>query len=411
MILEVNNTFDERRMYLLTPDDPQRQADLSPRAEPNQTLRTDRNPRRAVFKESWPKDFHVSPFNSRKGSYRLTATDPLHPSMQGTGPISATIALMSSKEHLKLVASLSSTGTAIDPCSMTALQKIRFLSSWWWVGLLTFPRILAEAFRLIVQRNLHVWLRPEPLKGTINRRPTATEAQLEPIFRRYLHHLIQRSTKPLSVTYHPAAGLGGQQQQQQPQTFLSPSVVAAAAATAQPTTTQPPTAKPPTRHINLHILTPVFYTRFLRYSHTTLEAFASEFDEQGNGATAARAPRLGGLLLPLRVTLGGDGLQMPAAERERELWWGDGFAFGVVVRGLRGREGVSGMDGYVMRCEGEGERTVYARAVRRELLAERIAFGSGEVLGGVRVLGRVGLAWVVSGVVSGGLGSVMASRG
>ncbi|KAL8954704.1 MAG: hypothetical protein Q9183_006972, partial [Haloplaca sp. 2 TL-2023] len=56
MILEVNNTFDERRMYFLK--------NLNP-DEQNQ-VETTTDPPKPKFKTTWPKDFHVSPFNSRK---------------------------------------------------------------------------------------------------------------------------------------------------------------------------------------------------------------------------------------------------------------------------------------------------------------------------------------------------------
>lgn len=68
MILEVNNTFDERRMYLLRPGSDDDEMDPDDREKTENAL---------YFKETWQKDFHVSPFNSRKGSYSLRAIDPL----------------------------------------------------------------------------------------------------------------------------------------------------------------------------------------------------------------------------------------------------------------------------------------------------------------------------------------------
>jgi hypothetical protein len=58
------------------------------------------------FTNSWTKDFHVSPFNSRKCEYSLVAYDPLHPTMNGKGRIENTITLKSSKAGSKLVARL-----------------------------------------------------------------------------------------------------------------------------------------------------------------------------------------------------------------------------------------------------------------------------------------------------------------
>ncbi|GAB1313886.1 hypothetical protein MFIFM68171_04096 [Madurella fahalii] len=246
MILEVNNTFDERRMYFLTPEyTDSKRTDYSTNHQTNATEET-KNPRKisplqANLTRSWPKDFHVSPFNSRKGSYTLTASDPLCPSMQGKGPLSNTINLISSKGHCKLVATLSQEGAALDPCDMTRYQKFRFLASWWWVGFLTFPRILKEAFPLFFRHKLHVWYRPEPLKDSIGRRADSTERQLEGIFRRYLKHLVEQSATPLAVKY-AAGGLSGDTSQ----LMLSP------AARDMVDTAE---------ELELKVLTPAFYTR------------------------------------------------------------------------------------------------------------------------------------------------------
>jgi DUF1365 family protein len=187
MILEVNNTFDERRMYFLPSDaDSRRRRGSPPAEEPEQGKCSPQ-----TFKQAWPKDFHVSPFNSRKGSYTVTATDPLSPTMQGIGPVSVAINLLSSKGHLKLVTKLFSVGTAIDPAGMTPSHKLRFLATWCWVGLLTYSRILKEAYRLFVHRRLHVWFKPEPLAGTTPRRASPTEQQAGLISRWYVRLVLR----------------------------------------------------------------------------------------------------------------------------------------------------------------------------------------------------------------------------
>lgn len=161
MILEVNNTFGERRVYL-----------LDPAALDSSSGKTD-----STFRSLWEKDFHVSPFNSRKGSYTLKAANPF-PSAEcdiNDGRIDNTIVMQSSKGHAKIVARVFSTGPSIKVKSMTLLETLRFISGWWWVGLLTFPRILKEAFRLFFHRKLHVWYRPEILASSIGRLPSPTE--------------------------------------------------------------------------------------------------------------------------------------------------------------------------------------------------------------------------------------------
>ncbi|KAL2148320.1 hypothetical protein VTH82DRAFT_2240 [Thermothelomyces myriococcoides] len=213
MILEVNNTFDERRMYFLTEDKvSERQSDAcsAHSCGGQQGKRASRNITSGrTFRQIWPKDFHVSPFNSREGSYTLTASDPLAGiNRQGKmAPISITITLLSPNGHPKMVATLSSTGDPLEPCTMSIKQKACFLARWWPVGFLTYPRILWQAAALFFRRRLRVWFRPEPLKGTLSRRATGTERQLEAVFRRYLQHLVEQAQVAVEVKYTAAAGI------------------------------------------------------------------------------------------------------------------------------------------------------------------------------------------------------------
>ena len=168
MILEVNNTFGERRIYFL------RQS-LSINVKTYVGDQSFENSPSAQFTDAWSKDFHVSPFNSRKGSYSLTANDPFFPNMTGSLPVSNTITLNSSKQHAKLIARVFSTEPSLNPSTFGYWQGFRFIASWWWVGFVTFPRIVREAGKLYFRRKLHVWYRPEVLNSSIGRQATADE--------------------------------------------------------------------------------------------------------------------------------------------------------------------------------------------------------------------------------------------
>lgn len=173
MILEVNNTFDERRMYLLNAEQPKNDSgiDLLELSGVDSNVRKE-----TIFTNSWTKDFHVSPFNSRKGSYSLKAVDPLAAyKKSGRLSIDNTIVLHSSGEHAKLVARVFSEGEPQDPVSLGTLQLSKFIAAWWWVGLMTFPRIAKEAWKLYFKRNLHVWFRPEVAEGSVGRNANADE--------------------------------------------------------------------------------------------------------------------------------------------------------------------------------------------------------------------------------------------
>lgn len=187
MILEVNNTFDERRMYFLKDTEP----DDGLSGDGNGSLiaeKMDRNGSQGQtlseqkvagrFAKSWPKDFHVSPFNSRKGAYSLSANDPFVPQLRsraGAALINNTITLSSSKHHPKLIARVFSSSDSIDPYKLNGWGTIKFVAAWWWVGFVTFPRIVREAGKLFFRRKLHVWFRPEVLKDSIGRKETEDE--------------------------------------------------------------------------------------------------------------------------------------------------------------------------------------------------------------------------------------------
>lgn len=252
IVLEVNNTFDERRPYLILRDFAAEARLLS------QPARGD--PSQSRIKSSWTKDFHVSPFNSRKGTYTLLASDPLGPDMKGFRGIDVTINLGSSKGHAKLVARLVSQGEAIDPESLSLMGKIKFLAAWFWVGFVTFPRIVREAAVLFFKKKLHVWYRPEPLKDSLGRHATSEEQFLESVFRSYLRHLVEQCHKPLVVKY-VSSGVTSNVEE----TMSSPRCTGLAEDIVT---------------LELKVLTPVFYPRYVRYAHD-FEAIFTEMADNG----------------------------------------------------------------------------------------------------------------------------------
>jgi DUF1365 family protein len=131
MLLEVNNTFDERRLYLL-------------RAQPEESRELDALRKTKTFQNVWEKDFHVSPFNSRKGSYPLKAADPFNSGLANV-EVDNAVTLLSSEHHAKLVARIFSIGEPLDPASFSSWDTVRFLAGSCWDGFVTFPRIARKA--------------------------------------------------------------------------------------------------------------------------------------------------------------------------------------------------------------------------------------------------------------------------
>jgi DUF1365 family protein len=244
MILEVNNTFDERRMYFM-----ERRAD----SEESKDLGV-------KFAQEWPKDFHVSPFNDRGGAYSVQSTDPFAPSIDDLYKVDNNIVLKSEDGKPKLVARVFSTEPGIDARTMTTWETFVFVLRWWWVGFMTNPRILKEA-RTLWAKKLQVYYRPEVLSSSIGRKETPDEIKLEVFFRDLLHQLavVARST------FHYTAAAGPTRAKQ---------IVIHSTRANEEITSCP--------EIEIHVLTPAFYSQVVRHG-SLVEAFDRYCFRPANG--------------------------------------------------------------------------------------------------------------------------------
>ncbi|EME46331.1 hypothetical protein DOTSEDRAFT_70354 [Dothistroma septosporum NZE10] len=361
MILEVNNTFDERRMYLL-------KAVKSEHDELDKNSPSD--PAAITFTDTWSKDFHVSPFNSRKGTYSLKAKDPLIVFQETAHlAIDNTIVLRSSKGHTKLIARVWSQGTPVSPAEVTTFQLSKFILAWWWVGLFTFPRTVWQAQKLFVRRKLHVWYRPETAQGSIGRSYTDDEVVLEEVFRAFLTDAMENTDKPLRVIYEPAHSEGGE------------------IVLYSPCFTYEEDHK---STLTIKVLSPAFYSRFIHYSHAK-EAFDREClatDDKNRTISIQGAQSLPALLSALKdVAQEGQNRKMGILSRIR---WraltrlrcppaAASYPSGasrfdtecdiVDIRSFHFSE----LDGYVQRRGSEDD--AYRRIAVKLFMAERFAFG------------------------------------
>ena len=368
MVLEVNNTFDERRMYLLTangskPDD---NDEIDPKQEKN-----------GRFKNAWAKDFHVSPFNSRKGHYSLSAADP-----RQDGRIDNTIVLKSSKDHVKLIARIFSEGPSVNPSQLSILDEIGFLGRWFWVGFATFPRILNEAVALFFRKGLHVWFRPEVLPSSIGRNPTSTEINLESFFVKYLEDVVKRSGANIEVSYD--SGLPDSQK------VVFRSMGKGHSSTAA-------------KHLDIKVLTPAFFSRFVHYAHTP-EAFDREciFTDEKNRTIWISKPAL----LPALFGAGaGASQQSPLQQQSRSWRWylvqrlrysPEKPSYGSPYQAADGRDiralNLSPLDTFVQRRCADDE--LYRRCCVRLFLARRFAFGHLVIIDALDLALRVTLIWL-----------------
>ncbi|OJD34803.1 dna-binding wrky domain-containing protein [Diplodia corticola] len=387
MILEVNNTFGERRMYLLKGSS----HDVGDLCDENGT--TGHAKQATKFTDAWVKDFHVSPFNSRKGSYSLTAVDPFN-TVQGVSPrIDNNIVLRSSKQHPKLVARVFSDGAPQDPNRLSIRQALYFIGNWWWVGLVTFPRIVKEAYKLYFWRSLEVFFRPEVVPTSIGRDSTTIERHLESFFRRYLDYLVSRTDQSVRVSYTPAPGLG------EPHEFFSSSAK----------------EDQSSKSLEINVTSPAFYSRFVHYYHTS-EALDRESlfaDEKNKTAWISNPQAL--KLLPLNRPRYVEPPQLKFSRARSAIGWhllrrlrcppaapsypasvqGSDPAF---VREDIRPKGFATCDEYVMRnCH---DAWLYKRCLLKLFLAQRFGLGFTEMVDLLDLIVRVCLIVGVLSVVS-----------
>ncbi|TVY46895.1 hypothetical protein LOCC1_G002193 [Lachnellula occidentalis] len=378
-ILEVGNTFDEKHRYFLRP-----KANQKPDTE------ITNGPK---FSQSWPKDFYVSVFNSRAGAYSLSTTDALFPDMSGTESIvNTTITLSSSSGKPKLIARLFSTEPAIDPSSMSVLQKLTFLASWWWVGFATFfPRTVFQALILLFKKKLPWAFRPEPRKDTLSRQAVETEVFTEGIFRLYLRYFVHHSPVPMKLSYIPAGLVDTSGE-----VMTSPSVQLV--------------AEDEVKELELRVLTPLFYSRYVK-SPSCLHALILE-SQLLNSTISLSNPELVSKFAAAQI-------KPPTPPTFSSFWEDLSFSF---LRNLRTEAGIiqnyetkcqmenqmiealpeikdkkriSELERFVLKAGTSTQRLEYIRRVGKLYLADRIALGWVEILDLEVFVVKAGVLWWV----------------
>ncbi|KAF8854738.1 hypothetical protein BDZ45DRAFT_656202 [Acephala macrosclerotiorum] len=371
LILEVNNASDERHVYFL---------------EPNiQTLvpKDGRDLEIKRYTSSWSKDFYVSTFSDRAGKYSVAVYDPLFPFMSRSGPISCTVTLNSPDQRAMLIARVYSAGQALDPLSMSVWAKIKFLRSWWWVGLVTFfPRTVYQAFILFFRKGMAWVSRPEPRKETTPRHAHPVEIFIDQKFRQFLRERVTSSKADIIIQYIPAG-------------LVSP------LDSLECITRKSVGADP--HEVEFRVLTPAFYSRIITYADV-YAGLLKEFQSQTI------------FISNLEVL---EHLNFGSAEVHgfNEISWA-GVCFGLIER-LRcevsaipllekpdpGAEsvdvppysphGTSAFDRYVAATASREEEYRYASEVLKLVCTERFAAGWMEILNLEIFLLRVGVAWLL----------------
>lgn len=373
MILEVNNTFGERHLYFLS-------------SSGTPLLSSSNAPHR--FTSAFRKDFFVSPFNDRSGTYSLVTNDPLFPNMTGTGPIKLTITLSSDDGKPKLVARVNSGGEPVDPSKMSWMDVQKFAMSQAWNTWATEPRTVYQAGLLLFKRGLSIFTVPEPLKTSISRKAKDHEIVIERVFRQYLQAVVDSSKGYLTIRYTPA-GLSG---------FMAETIKSSATESAGKDNME--------AEVTVRVLTPLFYARMVRYG----SAIETLLEEAKQGQTL-EVKRLDEFVLRLRREDG-------CASRTRKYGLMDRLTMRSISllrrppkpllnptplhldsqenssknTGLDERE--DGND-LVSHCSDLEEAQAYRLAVLKLLLSDWLAAGNLDLLAMERFIVRVGLIWVV----------------
>ncbi|KUJ16097.1 uncharacterized protein LY89DRAFT_648248 [Mollisia scopiformis] len=368
LVLEVNNTSDERHTYFLEPSSAKlvsRGADI---------------PDSIRYSGSLNKDFYVSTFNDRAGKYSVAAYDPLFPFMSGAGPVNTTITLSSANSRAMLIARVYSAGQALDPSSMSVWAKTKFLASWWWVGYLTFfPRTVYEAFRLLFRRGVPWVSRPEPRKNTLSRHADPTEIHIEKHFWEYLEDRVMSSENDITLQYISAGLLGPSSEGRTARSHTSGE-----------------------RTLEIRVLTPIFYSRIVQYADiyagllqeiqsktitisdlTLLKLLSFEYSPILN-PKISRA----GICFALIKKMRSEVPPIPLLEKPDP----GSEVFQIPSHSVHG---LSALDHYVSATASPSEVYNYVRGVLKLLFAERIAHGWMEILNFEIFIVRLMAIWAV----------------
>lgn len=311
----------------------------------------------------------------------MQTSDPLGPEMDGFLGIDVTIILNSSKGQPKLVARLFSDGPAVDPALLGLMAKCIFLTRWFWVGFAPLPRIFWQAAVLLYRLRLNMSSKPEPLMGTLGRHATSVEESLELCFSTYLELLTRRSKNPLSVKYYASGLLSCP-----PRIFTS-------------CNSKDPEDKDV---LELRVLTPAFYSRFIQYWND-LDAVTAELNIHKTiwiDKPELLPCILGGLSLTTRSMGLLDrlfaSLVRTLRDRPRNITL-DPSLEGLSRIGRNAVESnehkMSTMDAYFVFSGNKGLKRQYQWAASRQLIADRYFMGRTDVLDRMTDMARIAIAF------------------
>ncbi|KAI5778423.1 hypothetical protein EDC01DRAFT_634816 [Geopyxis carbonaria] len=181
-VLEVNNTFGESHIYILHADDPR---NPKPRKGYN-------------FAGTMEKDFHISPFNRRTGSYVIQVRDPVLEDEDGVNRVDVNMAVISTDGVKTMMARAYSTSAAFDLQNGSRWAGLWIAVSWGWNTFMALPQTFFEAWK-IYRRGIKVYTRPEPKSDSGRRNASAAEIRMQGLFIKFLRHRIAQYRVPVKI--------------------------------------------------------------------------------------------------------------------------------------------------------------------------------------------------------------------
>ncbi|KAL5041691.1 hypothetical protein BDW71DRAFT_201176 [Aspergillus fruticulosus] len=208
LILEVNNSFWERKIVLLHLG--QRSGEVRPAAA--QQHRIHNLPvhfhfsvsQHKYYRSRWEKDIFVSPFEMVDGFYNTTVRDPCLAGLNEHSSFHSAITLCTPKGDKKIAGVVNSCAKPLDPMVASGPVFAWFLVRWAYISMLSISRIHFQALRAFMTGSLTYYRRPEVRSTNICREATRLERSFEIYFRRFLGHVTRHSAQPIILEYIPS---------------------------------------------------------------------------------------------------------------------------------------------------------------------------------------------------------------
>jgi len=157
LFLEVKNTFGEKHVYLLNRDNP---------ANPSPRMGYD-------FAGNMEKTFHISPFNHRSGTYSIQVRDPIR-EKEGMAHMDVHMLVFDHAGNKTMMARAFATCAGFDMANAGFWISYTAVVKWGYNTFLAIPYTMFEAYK-VFKRGTRVHTRPEPKKGTGQRKATEPE--------------------------------------------------------------------------------------------------------------------------------------------------------------------------------------------------------------------------------------------